>query len=149
MELLKLKIDTLSSLNQVMLLNITTHNVLTLSMIKEVSDDEIKKEGNLQNYMVECINNYVDFRNSYYDHLQANGLQPDQEAVAAMELEYDSLVEKLPDDRHDEIKEWTIEFDNSIMTRIINKIGVFWLLFGLILIIIAIFIFILYKKMFG
>lgn len=95
--------------DQMYILGIASKELFALKLLDDISIDEIASDVEFQERYIECINLYVDFRNQYRIRSLIYSGGPNIEAVAAMKKKYEELINRLPDDKHDRVKMWTME----------------------------------------
>lgn len=94
--------------DQMYLLGITSQELFALKLLDGISIDEITTDSELQEKYIECINLYVDFRNQYRIRSLIYSGGPNADAVATMKKKYEELTNRLPDDKRDRVKAWTM-----------------------------------------
>lgn len=94
--------------DQMYILGIAFQELFALKLLDDISIDEIAADAEFQEKYIECINLYVDFRNQYRIRTLIYSGGPNTDAVAAMKKKYDELRNKLPNDKRDRVKTWTM-----------------------------------------
>ena len=94
--------------DQMYMLGVTTKDLFVRKLVEDVTAEEISNNAEMQDLLINLINLYVDFRNKYKERTLLYSGGPNVEAVATMKQSYDKLVDKLPESRRDEIKEWVL-----------------------------------------
>lgn len=94
--------------DQMYILGISCQELFALKLLDEISTDEIATDKEFQEKYIECMNLYVDFRDKYRIRSLIYSGGPNLDAVAAMKQRYDDLISRLPNDKHDKVKLWTM-----------------------------------------
>lgn len=94
--------------DQMFILGIASQELFALKLLDDISISEIAADVEFQEKYIECINLYVDFRNQYRIRSLIYSGGPNTDAVTAMKKKYDELTNRLPDEKRDRVKAWTM-----------------------------------------
>ncbi len=94
--------------DQMFLLGITTQEMFVTNLLDNIPAEEFSENEEFQNLMVECINFDVEFRDRYRDRTILYSDGPNIQAVKEMKSKYDKWIALLPEEKQNEVFEWTL-----------------------------------------
>ncbi|EHI59943.1 MAG: CFI-box-CTERM domain-containing protein [Hungatella hathewayi] len=94
--------------DQMLMLALNAKDVITMGLLDNIPKEEFVTYSDYREVLIECINTYVDEKDSYKKRVLIYGATPNVEAARTMREWYDKTKSLLNVDERAKVKEWTL-----------------------------------------